>query len=77
MVDAAAGTCQAYNADDFEGAAERLLLSLLPNKRMEHIVNFEFFPVFIDRRNIILLNGLSVTDVVELASILQRQIVRR
>jgi hypothetical protein len=25
MVDAAAGTCQAYNADDFEGAAERLL----------------------------------------------------
>lgn len=31
MVDAAAGTCQAYNADDFEGAAERLLGKPLAN----------------------------------------------
>ncbi|WP_220805270.1 hypothetical protein, partial [Aquipseudomonas alcaligenes] len=31
---------------------------------MEHIVNFEFFSVFIDRRKIILRNCLSVTDVV-------------
>lgn len=31
MVDAAAGTCQAYNADDFEGAAERLLGEQISN----------------------------------------------